>query len=73
MTGARAAYESLDDVDQLFQSGIHASFTLKPGQWFDERAIVEALEENKLGLGSFTRSRRPRAQSGWVVGVEPFT
>jgi len=73
MTGARAAYESLENVDQLFQSGIHASFTLKPGKWFDERAVVKALEANKLGVDTFTRSRRPRAQSGWVVGVEPFT
>ena len=70
---ARAAYESLDNIDRLFQSGTRGTFTLKPGAWFDERALVNALEQNNLTLDSFRRERRPRAATGWILGTEPFT
>ncbi len=70
---ARAAFESLENVDRLFQNGTRATFTLKPGEWFDERALEEALEENKLTLESYRRERRPRATTAWVLRTEPFT
>ncbi len=70
---ARAAFESLENVDRLFQNGTRATFSLKPGEWFDERALEEALEENKLTLESYRRERRPRATTAWVLGTEPFT
>lgn len=70
---ARAAFESLEGVDRLFQNGTRATFTLKPGEWFDERALEEALEENKLTIGSYRRERRPRATTAWVLRTKPFT
>ncbi len=70
---ARAAFESLENVDRHFQNGTRATFTLKPGEWFDERALVQALQENKLTLDSYRRERRPRSTTAWVLGTEPFT
>lgn len=70
---ARAAFQDIENVDRLFQNGTRATFTLKPGEWFDEQGLVELLEENNLSLDSFRRERRPRSATAWVLGTKPFT
>lgn len=59
--------ESLDGISELHMSGSRAVFETVGGLKLPKSHIAEALEEEGLGLVSYRRVKRPRAERTYLV------
>lgn len=57
-------------MDVLYPSGLYAAFTSDRDPKELESTLKSALEDNKLGLGSFSTEVRPIPGSVWAIDID---
>ena len=60
---AREAMEALEGVETVRMSGTRATFTLKEGEAFDEKAVAAVFASRKMRLETFAKEVLPRPQT----------